>query len=935
MANKLNNKEYWIAPATIDNSTLIESQGREYVSISNLAKTVLCFELAKQKTLPKPEPILTTGQAISALYTFLTSSSKAQNLLALNPDNYDWQTTKIIYQSLNLIRMNQAGNMPTDRIKRIQKLADWFENYLQKLQVLDYPLLIKRSWKEVQNWTQDHCFFSPVVLTTEAKKTLSNLEKQFVQSLIQLTGGKEESLSKSDGTLATLDLLSEKTHFFSGYGISNEIKYVINEINTKQLPYSSVAIYYSHEEYEPFLISELEGRGFPTTFITGRSVKNHNLFQLVLDLITWIESDYHLDFFYPILNNPLLVSGGSLLYFLSSRKTEYQLGNDLARYQEFYRRYQKEMPDDAASLFTGLLTFSQALTIHEFLNQIQELGKSKLVRKSERLNKDLTLLETIQNDFGLLPEKEQNYKLLKEKIEDSTLKESEDPSAIRVEKLTGFTALTRENSFFLGLSQKDMQIGKKQQILFRDRDLESLKSTGFLPTKKNRRKTRNQQLIQTISTNPEKGTLYLGYSTYDTAKFLNQNPAGIYSELFRKIKPNGNGKDIPNFCFGHPEEKSQKLTYVPLSKEWSFREIESPSSLETFADCPRKYYYKYQERYRSLELTKVQPDQWLDAVQKGLLVHEFLKAYMDAVFLPVTYIEISSNPKYQNVDSVRFNQIFNEVSTKYQTNIPADAEWVIHQELEDLRPDLFAYLQEVHQSLTHPDTDHHQWEYLAGEYTIEVPMENCISIPDLKTKNNLTGTLDRIDCWIEEQSGGSPKNIIHLRILDYKTGKMNRFQKKISAGTKLQMGLYPAMLSETSTQEKLLGLVQKKYHKNYQGYSVQVDEFAYIFPLDFNLEADPPEVNAIFYTVPAKDQNWDLRLKYVAVISQRLNSFPKQNELEQYRNTLQSDPDFSGQEEQSQLTTLKGMLKGCQKDELCQYCDYKALCGKEAKIWNQ
>ena len=58
-------------------------------------------------------------------------------------------------------------------------------------------------------------------------------------------------------------------HFFKGYGVVNEVRYVEQQIRDRKLPYGEVALIYAGEGYENTVRAVFEGAHIPYCFMKG------------------------------------------------------------------------------------------------------------------------------------------------------------------------------------------------------------------------------------------------------------------------------------------------------------------------------------------------------------------------------------------------------------------------------------------------------------------------------------------------------------------------------------------------------------------------------------------------------------------------------------------------------------------------------------------
>ena len=212
----------------------------------------------------------------------------------------------------------------------------------------------------------------------------------------------------------------------------------------------------------------------------------------------------------------------------------------------------------------------------------------------------------------------------------------------------------------------------------------------------------------------------------------------------------------------------------------------SPTSLETWADCPMRYLFRYVLRVQTAE----QPEELLEisALEKGSLIHEalerFMKAQIAADAVPPPGRKWSEQQRLQLEDIGR--ELCDDAESKGLTGAPVYWE---HQR-NRIMADLNRFLDEddqQRQELHATPIATEQGFGIRGSDLEAIPVE----LPGGQ-QIRFTGQADRVD-RIHNQG---------LLVTDYKTGKANRYRKldesqdhradwdPVQQGTRLQLPVY-------------------------------------------------------------------------------------------------------------------------------------------------
>ncbi|WP_214630772.1 PD-(D/E)XK nuclease family protein [Paenibacillus agaridevorans] len=196
------------------------------------------------------------------------------------------------------------------------------------------------------------------------------------------------------------------------------------------------------------------------------------------------------------------------------------------------------------------------------------------------------------------------------------------------------------------------------------------------------------------------------------------------------------------------------------------RDYISVSELEQYASCGLRYYFGYVLNLRSKETAELDRTSWLQANEKGSLLHETYRRYME---------EATGNGARAAVhERERLNRLLEQVLSEFASRIPAPSSHVFDKEAEELRrdADVFYHVESV--NADQPLFFELELKTEAGE-PMEVELANGMRI-------RLKGFIDRIDRIGPHE----------YRIIDYKTGSPAKFKlsEYFSGGTQLQHAIY-------------------------------------------------------------------------------------------------------------------------------------------------
>lgn len=211
------------------------------------------------------------------------------------------------------------------------------------------------------------------------------------------------------------------------------------------------------------------------------------------------------------------------------------------------------------------------------------------------------------------------------------------------------------------------------------------------------------------------------------------------------------------------------------------REI-SPSSLETLSKCPLSWFYRYGLSLYEPDDPEYDPDRWLDALERGSLLHEiyeaFTREYRDR------QAELGGDAARGRILAIADDRI-----RAWRDDVPPPGELVFEAEAAELRASALAFLR-MEQDYR-ASGDRAQWLDFELQFGWERPAGRY-ALPDGRTLA-VRGFADRVDVLADGT----------LRIVDYKTGSPRPYERSarkapFNGGRQLQPALYVAAV-ETIT----------------------------------------------------------------------------------------------------------------------------------------
>jgi len=210
----------------------------------------------------------------------------------------------------------------------------------------------------------------------------------------------------------------------------------------------------------------------------------------------------------------------------------------------------------------------------------------------------------------------------------------------------------------------------------------------------------------------------------------------------------------------------------------------SASRLEDLGACPLRYFFRTVLRLKVPDDPELDPDRWLDALQKGNLLHRVFEETLSvAKVRGVTRADTALEPLAL--------EVLAEVAQRARATIPAPGEGVLLRELAALQEDVRSFARMIKE---------HGANWVKLEMKFGLDGKDVLALPVAKGTVRLRGAVDRVD---EDLHG--------MKVIDYKTGAPRDYEGGTGVfrgGRRLQHALY------AEAAERLLGgqVIAGEYH---------------------------------------------------------------------------------------------------------------------------
>ena len=811
----------------------IVTENLRTVTIENISKNIVMGYYAYTGKDYDKEDIFTAEEAY--LIQDILLSSKEDKIYGFLPKtSISLETSKEILRIINILREGKRKEGKTTKLDYLisdlsKKLED--RKLLDKVGVLNEAIKIIEESSEVN--IRSYLAVSrelKLAITDYFAEQISYIEKRFLDALCGKLGINVDTVCMTDNN-------KSEVHFVKAYGQYNEVEYCIEEIKNKGLNFGEVGIYYTNEIYENYIKAACEKNNIGITFKKANAGDNE-IIRLLIDLIESIEAYFSYEILGRLVNNQTAtlkhiikrdenakeeaeenevlneepvydekdeeqenLEKENIEEYKYSLKRAYDtllrrenIGWSKARYEDFLKRHESigefstlnERENIKIQPFKEFLRdftdiYDEENTVEKtYLNLIEFAKKYSYNNKNK--NTYLKALRELAVPFGLLGEecKEDQLSIIKDALVNFKFGQPEEMDKVRAQRLAGRCVAERQYNFIVGLAASYvLQDTANSPVLSDDEIREVLDvNTAYVPLADNSNKLFKDEIEYLFTTCPEGETTLL-YSYYDTLAFKELSPSLFYltklndsKEIEATYKPHKTGyrfnkclENVENELVKETENKSEECTFATGGL--------SATAFETLVKCPFKYYYQ-----RVLNIAEPDNDYkgetWLKTSEKGTFFHRIMELYCKAIFSDKYAGETTFSQE-------EFDKAYNKALKETEITVPYISESSKNIESDAIKQAAISYLEDLQRFYENELIAGRKWMILGAElgFGIDEKAEFRVEYNyDEKVMFDWTGSIDRMDGYLDSE------DILHLSILDYKTGKTSNLKTDVEGYTK-------------------------------------------------------------------------------------------------------------------------------------------------------
>lgn len=270
----------------------------------------------------------------------------------------------------------------------------------------------------------------------------------------------------------------------------------------------------------------------------------------------------------------------------------------------------------------------------------------------------------------------------------------------------------------------------------------------------------------------------------ETEAWLEERAGRDYTEAVRGA--------YPLLAQGHRAEEARRS---PAFSEWDGRVpsaagIEDPRStaavvsasrLETLVESPYRYFLRYVLGLEPVDELAYEPGQWLDPLQRGSLLHELFRLFMEEL------VRRGERPDARRHEGLLAG-LFEGLLERWHDRIPPPSEGAFRREVREIRRTAETFLRDEAARADEAEGLGFEVRFGFGDASKGLGSPDPVQIPVGATGQiSLRGSIDRVD---RLSDGG-------YRVWDYKTGSPRSFDRADPfSGGRLQWLLYALALQE-------------------------------------------------------------------------------------------------------------------------------------------
>ncbi len=897
-------------------------------------------------------------------------------------------TVKEIKKCIDEIRSNdltdEYANCTDHKIVDLKDMVAGYEKELENTKTYDNIRILNEvisilegndpdsDPKTLLPWATNGAIFADLI-----SNRWSDLERRFVKILSEKISNELyviEDVLKSDEI--KIDTSPLNIRFYRSYGMANEVEQIASLISEGNSIYGDIVVYYTNPVYLNFIKASFDERRIPYVRTNGYPATELSLTQLMLDLIASVKENFSFELFEKVALNSKLTyanvvgSDSVLANPISGYRAALSKGIGWGR-DRYINYVNVILPEDRdyeeQKLFADMLiehckVFDKSKTVSEIFEGLWEFVGC-YTRKNNPEKKylsdpvwqqicDLKSFDDSKTSF------EDKLSLIEDFLNCLTVSDDPDPAAVSVSAFNGVQVIERREVFFVGMSAGCFATDTRQSPILLDEEKKRFfvnaqtdSSSVCIAGAGNR--IRRSDMIRTLA-GISGGSVTFLYSDYDTIALQESSPSVMFLELVDAlslieddIKEAGgyrlykedmlvDSQKLRDVIKVYGEKKRKEVEALAKErKDKRTKEVGSDAQdgkkaqdgirmsatgLQTFLSCPFMYYYAYVQYLKIYEQKRPSANEWLSAFSKGNLCHYSMEKYFGEKMPP--------NEFDGSVDETRLRQIVKECAEEIEKVEPFISKAVRQREEEHYFDLMLKYLENV---ALHWN-DKHKWEVIGCEIRFGLEDDDPVEYTGSTSMTDhvrllFNGSIDRMDGYLDENQ------MLHLRIVDYKTGKKESKEKEVKEGVQIQHILYG--MAALSYLEKHKEEVKEQFNTTMiSGYSF--DWIGYEFPYEdevnysLNVTDVVKEIEGNILIGKVGKINIDFDLDTAEKMDRVIGAFQNGNISEIAFNCDEIIQKTIDDEQKKLLNDSRKKNKKYTLNDYCngRYCDYRTVCRK-------
>ena len=664
--------------------------------------------------------------------------------------SYAITTASVFYDSINEIKCGNIVNPNNKRYKEVLPLIEAYNKYLKDNKLLDYSDLLSFANEHIDEYLKTFNEELAVGVTNNLKDRLRYLEKELILKISSFC--KENEINFIDFDINSNDIHKIKV---DAHGNINEIRYIVEDIQKKNIPFNDVDIFLSDNSYEVTIKSLFDFFHIPYRFIHGESLESSSLISVMKYTLSFVNNLCELESVYSILSCDVVRDElKPIVNHLAKMKCDHY---NISKYDGFEDEQHKQFINLLLELDNPSLSID--LLFQKLFEFVKFACKEDITKEFDDFFLDISKHLTYIKELSC-SNIESKIKIITAFI--SGLKDSKAPEKefVRISSLNGNYVFTRKHNYLVGLSASQLTIKEIQSPVFSDNDLEDILSKkDYIHLAKNNNLEKNKDLNCFISSSLPKTNLTFIYSSYDAVEFKNQAPSTLYIDT--------NCEEIAydyEVDQGSLVKVESNCKISPTIKKFMF----SPSALELFARCPCQFILQYIEEFGKIEVPTYLIG-WLNGAEYGTFSHLVLEKYFNKN-------NTRELQKSLNLDSL--DECIKEASYEFRALIPYGNKNAIETDIKTASRYVTTYLKDYFDSNDGYVTVACEYKFTNDSIaeTFQVDEGNVII--------NYQGVIDRIDVKVDDEGH------FYIRTIDYKTSSRSSITSKVNKGFAFQAHIY-------------------------------------------------------------------------------------------------------------------------------------------------